>query len=140
MRSSVSILGGRPPLSRRAIADCVVSHRDASSVCESPSSRRRSATCDAIEAKSQPSSAPARCRRSRSTGADLPPFDRDTSSRPPRGGVRSGEKRAIPAERREQRVDVLVDVVEVQRDPELVLPGGDDDAVRGERLDELADV
>ena len=36
MRCSVSMRGGRPPASSRAIADCVVPHFSASSFCDSP--------------------------------------------------------------------------------------------------------
>ena len=60
---------GRPPFSRRAIALCEVAQSRASSTCESPRASRRSVTCAAIEAKSQPSSAWARRRRSRSNGS-----------------------------------------------------------------------
>jgi len=68
MRSSVSIRGGRPPRSSRAIADCVVPQSSASSRCESPFAPRSAATRSAIRAKNQPRS-PATIRScSRSTG------------------------------------------------------------------------
>jgi hypothetical protein len=51
IRSSVSIRGGRPPRSSRAIADCVVPVSSASSRCERPRSPRRVATSSAICAK-----------------------------------------------------------------------------------------
>jgi hypothetical protein len=54
IRMSVSMRGGRPPDSRRAIADCVVPVSSASSACERFRARRRSATCSAIAAKSHP--------------------------------------------------------------------------------------
>ena len=54
MRSSVSIRGGRPPRSRRAMADCVVPQSSARSRWESPIALRRSATRSAIWAKNQP--------------------------------------------------------------------------------------
>ncbi len=41
MRNSVSMRGGLPPASSRAIADCVVPVSSASSACERPSSFRR---------------------------------------------------------------------------------------------------
>ena len=60
--------GGRPPRSRRAIADWVVPQSSASSRCERPIAVRRSATRSAIRAKNQPRS-PATIRScSRSTG------------------------------------------------------------------------
>ena len=68
-RSRVSMRGGRPPFSRRAMALCDVAQSRASSTCESPRASRRSVTCAAIEAKSQPSSAWASRRRSRSNGS-----------------------------------------------------------------------
>ena len=51
------------------IALCDVAQSRASSAWESPRASRRSVTCEAIEAKSQPSSAWARRRRSRSNGS-----------------------------------------------------------------------
>src|ERR1700694_6095404 len=46
--------GGRPPDSRRAIADCVVPVSSASSFWESPRARLWSATCCATRAKNHP--------------------------------------------------------------------------------------
>src|SRR6266545_4747786 len=74
--SRVSMRGGRPPLSRRAIADCVVPHNSASCCWERPSAARRSATCSAIAAKNHPWSACARRRRSLSSGG-RPDVERD---------------------------------------------------------------
>src|SRR5579884_2381380 len=68
MFSSVSIRGGRPPRSSRAIADCVVPTRSASSRCESPFASRRSATWSAICAKNQPRSPATIFSCSRSSG------------------------------------------------------------------------
>ena len=51
------------------MALCDVAQSLASSTCESPSASRRSVTCVAIEAKSQPSSAWASRRRSLSNGS-----------------------------------------------------------------------
>src|SRR6266545_3700159 len=65
IRSSVSILGGRPPDSRRAIADWVVPVSSASSFWESPCARRWSATCSATRAKNQPWSGSTCASRSR---------------------------------------------------------------------------
>ena len=63
--------GGRPPLSSRAIADCVVPVSSASCACESPSARRRSDTWPAIWAKNQPFSAWAIRSRIRSNAVGL---------------------------------------------------------------------
>ena len=61
--------GGRPPFSSRAMALWDVEQSRASSTWERPRASRRSVTWAAIEAKSQPSSAWARRRRSRSNGS-----------------------------------------------------------------------
>src|SRR5438105_7073066 len=76
IRSSVSIRGGRPPASSRAIADCVVPTSSASSRCESFRALRCAWTWSAMRAKNHPSPAPARrarafsprCERGRSRG------------------------------------------------------------------------
>src|SRR5690348_14860132 len=68
MFSSVSMRGGRPPRSSRAIADCVVPTSSASSRCERPISARRVATCSAIWAKNHPRSRVTIRSRSRSSG------------------------------------------------------------------------
>src|SRR5207247_501024 len=82
MRTNVSIRGGRPPRSKRAIADCVVPTRSANSCCERSRARRCSTTCSAIAAKSQPSSgAPAtRSRSSSSRLRSAVSFRRDIAS------------------------------------------------------------
>src|SRR5919198_3779725 len=56
MRSNVSIRGGRPPRSKRAIADWVVPHSTPSSCCERSRTRLCSTTCSAIWAKNHPCS------------------------------------------------------------------------------------
>ena len=61
--------GGLPPFSSRAMALWDVEQSRASSTWERPRASRRSVTWAAIEAKSQPSSAWARRRRSRSNGS-----------------------------------------------------------------------
>jgi hypothetical protein len=68
MRRSVSIRGGRPPRSKRAIADCVVPTISASSRWENPFACRRSATLSATAAKNQPRSAVRIRSCSRSSG------------------------------------------------------------------------
>src|SRR6266516_3722453 len=68
MRSSVSMRGGRPPRSSRAIADCVVPTSSASSRWERPFSARRSDTLSAIAAKNQPRSRVAIFSCNRSSG------------------------------------------------------------------------
>jgi len=52
----------------------------------------------------------------------------------------SAEERAVARQRGEEPVDVVLDVVEVERDAELVLPLGDDDLLGGESGDESVDV
>ena len=61
---------------------------------------------------------------------------RATCWRPAIPRTRLGEQRAVPRERGEDGVDVVVGVVEVERDAEVRVALGGDDVLRGERGDE----